>query len=121
MVFSRADKSAGAAGGIGARRSKHRALGDNDPAAPADLSAREKTTPHTNQYGILKRKFAAVFFFRNISGAARVAVDLKRAPASIGLVNSDVIQKLRAGVRDVPDFPKKGIVFKDITPILKDG
>src|ERR1700737_3397993 len=34
---------------------------------------------------------------------------------------SDVIQKLRAGVRDVPDFPKKGIVFKDITPILKDG
>ena len=36
-------------------------------------------------------------------------------------MNSDVIQKLRAGVRDVPDFPKKGIVFKDITPILKDG
>ncbi|AZQ58839.1 adenine phosphoribosyltransferase [Maribacter sp. MJ134] len=23
-------------------------------------------------------------------------------------------------VRDVPDFPKKGIVFKDITPLLKD-
>jgi len=55
------------------------------------------------------------------SGAARVAVDLKRASASIGLVNSDVIQKLRAAVRDVPDFPKKGIIFKDITPILKDG
>jgi adenine phosphoribosyltransferase len=35
-------------------------------------------------------------------------------------VNSDVIDKLRAGVRDVPDFPKKGIVFKDITPILSD-
>ena len=32
----------------------------------------------------------------------------------------DIIEKLRAGVRDVPDFPKKGIVFKDITPILKD-
>ena len=31
------------------------------------------------------------------------------------------IEKLRATVRDVPDFPKKGIVFKDITPILKDG
>ena len=27
---------------------------------------------------------------------------------------------LRAFVRDVPDFPKKGIVFKDITPLLKD-
>ena len=33
----------------------------------------------------------------------------------------DMIEKLRAGVRDVPDFPKKGIIFKDITPILKDG
>lgn len=31
------------------------------------------------------------------------------------------IDELRAAVRDVPDFPKKGIVFKDITPILKDG
>ena len=31
------------------------------------------------------------------------------------------LEKLRAGVRDVPDFPKKGIVFKDITPILSDG
>jgi adenine phosphoribosyltransferase len=36
-------------------------------------------------------------------------------------VTLDMIEKVRAGVRDVPDFPKKGIVFKDITPILKDG
>jgi adenine phosphoribosyltransferase len=36
-------------------------------------------------------------------------------------MDSDQIGKLRRGVRDVPDFPKKGIVFKDITPILKDG
>jgi adenine phosphoribosyltransferase len=34
---------------------------------------------------------------------------------------SEVIERLRTAVRDVPDFPKKGIVFKDITPILKDG
>jgi adenine phosphoribosyltransferase len=34
---------------------------------------------------------------------------------------SEAIEKLRAGVRDVPDFPKKGIIFKDITPILQDG
>ena len=33
----------------------------------------------------------------------------------------EVIDQLHAGVRDVPDFPKKGIVFKDITPILQDG
>jgi adenine phosphoribosyltransferase len=30
------------------------------------------------------------------------------------------MDKLRTGVRDVPDFPKKGIVFKDITPLLSD-
>jgi adenine phosphoribosyltransferase len=34
---------------------------------------------------------------------------------------SDSIEKLRAAVRDVPDFPKKGIIFKDITPILGSG
>ena len=33
---------------------------------------------------------------------------------------SETIEKLRAAVRDVPDFPKKGIVFKDITPVLND-
>src|SRR4030095_12849485 len=33
---------------------------------------------------------------------------------------SGIVEKLRAAVRDVPDFPKKGIVFKDITPILND-
>ena len=34
---------------------------------------------------------------------------------------SDAIHELRAAVRDVPDFPKAGIVFKDITPILSHG
>jgi adenine phosphoribosyltransferase len=28
--------------------------------------------------------------------------------------------RLRAAVRDVPNFPKEGITFKDITPILSD-
>ena len=27
---------------------------------------------------------------------------------------------IKKAVRDIPDFPKPGIVFKDITPILKD-
>lgn len=27
---------------------------------------------------------------------------------------------LKAFIRDIPDFPKKGIVFKDITPLLGD-
>lgn len=28
---------------------------------------------------------------------------------------------LQALIRDIPDFPQPGIVFKDITPLLKDG
>jgi len=28
------------------------------------------------------------------------------------------VEKLKAAIRDVPDFPKPGIIFKDITPIL---
>ena len=29
--------------------------------------------------------------------------------------------ELRASIRDVPDFPKKGITFKDITPVLSNA
>lgn len=31
------------------------------------------------------------------------------------------ITKLRELIRDIPDFPKPGIVFKDITPLLGDA
>lgn len=31
------------------------------------------------------------------------------------------VEILKSAIRDVPDFPKKGIIFKDITPILKNG
>ncbi len=30
------------------------------------------------------------------------------------------LEKIQAAIRDVPDFPKKGILFKDITPVLAD-
>ena len=30
------------------------------------------------------------------------------------------LEQVKALVRDVPDFPKEGIVFKDITPLLAD-
>jgi len=30
------------------------------------------------------------------------------------------VEKLKAAIRDVPDFPKQGIIFRDITPILSD-
>ena len=36
-------------------------------------------------------------------------------------MDSAVIDRLHAAVRDIPDFPKAGIIFKDITPILANG
>jgi adenine phosphoribosyltransferase len=33
---------------------------------------------------------------------------------------SDLENRLKDTIRDVPDFPKPGILFKDITPILSD-
>lgn len=30
------------------------------------------------------------------------------------------IRKLKAAIRDIPDFPQPGILFKDITPVLND-
>ncbi len=35
--------------------------------------------------------------------------------------NSNKFQKLRELIRDIPDYPKKGIVFKDITTLIKKG
>jgi len=31
-----------------------------------------------------------------------------------------IAAQIKAAIRDIPDFPKPGIIFKDITPILKD-
>ncbi|WP_426753873.1 adenine phosphoribosyltransferase [Myxococcus sp. Y35] len=36
------------------------------------------------------------------------------------LTDTTLVSDLNARLRDVPDFPKPGIVFKDITPVLAD-
>jgi adenine phosphoribosyltransferase len=33
----------------------------------------------------------------------------------------DDLASIRSAIRDIPDFPKPGIVFKDITPLLSNG
>ncbi len=35
-------------------------------------------------------------------------------------VDHEVQAKLKARIRDIPDFPIAGVVFKDITPLLQD-
>lgn len=44
--------------------------------------------------------------------------DLVATPAATSAF--DVTELIRARVRDVPDYPKPGVVFKDITPLLAD-
>ena len=39
----------------------------------------------------------------------------------VGIDGNALTVKLQALVRDVPDFPQAGIVFRDITPLLGDG
>lgn len=34
---------------------------------------------------------------------------------------TDAVSELKSALRDVPDFPKPGIVFKDITTLLRDA
>lgn len=40
---------------------------------------------------------------------------------SASIRSGPLADQLRRTIRDVPDFPKSGIVFKDITPILLDA
>lgn len=46
------------------------------------------------------------------------SVTLEGVPAKPLQMNLDLLRKL---VRDVPDFPKPGILFKDISPVLKSA
>jgi adenine phosphoribosyltransferase len=34
--------------------------------------------------------------------------------------NHIAVDKIKAAIRDIPNFPKEGILFKDIMPVLKD-
>lgn len=36
-------------------------------------------------------------------------------------MSPDSLERLRSAIRDVPDFPQPGILFKDITPVLADA
>jgi adenine phosphoribosyltransferase len=44
-----------------------------------------------------------------------------KPPATRESQGSALVSRIRRTLRDVPDFPKPGIVFKDITPVLADA
>jgi adenine phosphoribosyltransferase len=45
----------------------------------------------------------------------------RRTPASTAPPAADLAARLSRAVRTVPDFPRQGVAFRDITPILSDA
>jgi adenine phosphoribosyltransferase len=43
------------------------------------------------------------------------------AAADLAMADAAVADLIKARIRDVADYPRPGIVFKDITPLLADG
>jgi adenine phosphoribosyltransferase len=58
--------------------------------------------------------------FRPSAFHARRAVAFAPAPSALESRGQEPGMDLSPFIRDVPDFPKPGIVFKDITPLLGD-
>ena len=42
-------------------------------------------------------------------------------PTPVALTLDEKIALIKSYVRDVPDFPRPGILFKDVTPLVADG
>src|SRR6185369_1103912 len=58
----------------------------------------------------------------NSQGPHVVPAQPAPAPRSRAVSEPDPrVALLRARVRDVPDFPKPGILFRDLTPLMGDG
>jgi adenine phosphoribosyltransferase len=38
-----------------------------------------------------------------------------------GMPHRELVARVRSSIRDIPDFPSPGILFRDITPLLGDG
>ena len=78
----------------------------------ANLIARRAIAKKTGAKKTVAKKYAA-------SASKKPRATRPAEPARIALVPSqEVIAFAASHIRDIPDFPKKGIVFKDITPLL---
>jgi len=45
---------------------------------------------------------------------------MSNSPLFVPGHDSTLLEDVKARIRDVPDFPKPGILFKDVTPVLAD-
>lgn len=59
---------------------------------------------------------------RNVPSASETAVTPRYGVASPrGDVGTEVAAVVAAGVRDIPDFPQPGVLFRDLSPLLADA
>jgi adenine phosphoribosyltransferase len=55
---------------------------------------------------------------RNFYGCSLTLAVIRSGSLLMGQLN---VEQVKSAIRDIPDFPKPGILFKDITPVLGDG
>ena len=97
-----AARSARAAGSSGRRRRPAAAAAAAELAAASDAAAQSATA-------------------RSRAAKRPLAPGEEAAPAGEAQTEVSVrIEQIKDLIRDVPDFPEPGIVFKDITPVLAD-
>jgi adenine phosphoribosyltransferase len=97
-----------------------------EPALAKDLPAPGAQRPHQGGDKAKTRDDQKLSIQANSLPTARFrcnrrSLTFASAPVASPAVTNDSISQLRSAVRDVADFPKPGIIFKDITPVLKDG
>jgi adenine phosphoribosyltransferase len=55
------------------------------------------------------------------AAAAPVGLNAADPAADLAMADAAIADLIKARIRDVADYPRPGIVFKDITPLLADG
>ena len=81
--------------------------------AEAAVAGRGRRGPPTRAAPPAGRRCAA----QPAAQGQRRAQQVQEAPVT----DDEVAERLLARIRDVPDYPNPGIVFKDITPLLADA
>src|SRR5690606_14543812 len=101
----------------GAPRARAARARATDPRAADGEGFGRPCSPRRRRPRRNSRKSSSVA--RRLCYHSSAALSLTRPMLSNGQRQSMTPEQLRGLIRDVPDFPKPGIVFKDITPLLE--
>jgi adenine phosphoribosyltransferase len=91
---------------------------DRDPAAPSSVGARG--APPQRRPGDIPGPPDPRWPDSPMTDSAITDSAITDSPAADGSEPPALFELIKSRIRDVPDFPSPGIVFKDITPLLAD-